>query len=160
MRARRRLAVFPVAILAGGLLTLGCGGDSGSTTVTETTGAGGGGGASKPLAIDMGDFFYRPKNATTSAGSVTMTAKNIGKVVHELVLARTNAAPGDLPTLPDGSVDEAKLEQQDRAPGEIGETAPGQTGKLTVDLPAGNYVMYCNIPGHYAAGMYGSLTIK
>jgi uncharacterized cupredoxin-like copper-binding protein len=31
---------------------------------------------------------------------------------------------------------------------------------LTVDLDPGNYVVICNIPGHYAAGMHAELTIK
>ena len=52
---------------------------------------------------------------------------------------------------------EAKLEAQGKAPGEIPEVAAGKSGKATLKLPAGRYVMYCNIPGHYAAGMYGTL---
>jgi len=157
MSRRKGALALTAMVISGGLVALGCGSDSDTTTVAETAA---GGGASKALSIDMGDYFYRPEAATAKAGSVTITAKNIGKLPHELVLARTNAAPDALPTLPDGSVDEEELEKQDRAPGEIPETEVGKTGKLTVDLPADNYVMYCNIPGHYAAGMYGSLTVK
>lgn len=153
-----------MTILAGGLLALGCGSDSGTTTEADTNPAQGAapgqGAAAKALAIDMGEYYYRPKDATAKAGSVTISAKNVGKLPHELVLAQTNAAPGKLPTLPDGSVDEAKLEAQGKAPGEIPETLAGKSKKGTLDLPAGRYVMYCNIPGHYAAGMYGTLTTK
>lgn len=166
--------VVPVAIVAGGLLALGCGSDSGTTTVAETNsatavetsspsseGAGEEAAATaKAITVDMGDYFYRPVNATAKAGSVTISAKNIGKLPHELVLARTNVAPSKLPTLPDGSVDEEKLEAQGKAPGEIPETLAGKTKKGTIKLPAGRYVMYCNIPGHYAAGMYGTLVTE
>ena len=114
-----RWLLAPAAILAGGLIALGCGSDGGTTTVVETTpGAGtaqsgSGEGASeeaaaaaKAITIDMGEYYYRPKDATANAGQVTISAKNVGKLPHELVLARTNVAPSALPTLPDGSVDE------------------------------------------------------
>jgi uncharacterized cupredoxin-like copper-binding protein len=151
-----------IAILAGGLLALGCGTDNGTVATTvsspaylqeQLT-------ASHTVTIKMGDYYYKPDIALAKAGSVTITAANIGKIPHELVLARTDAAPSALPTLPDGSVDEDKIEAQDRAPGEISETEAGISGKVTLKLPAGHYVMYCNIPGHYVAGMYGALVVE
>jgi uncharacterized cupredoxin-like copper-binding protein len=173
MSRRKRTLAVPVAIVAGGLVALGCGSDSGTTTAAETNSAstpaqsasGEGAGeeaaaAAKAITIDMGEYYYRPKNATAKAGSVTISARNIGKLPHELVLARTNVAPSALPTLPDGSVDEEKLEAQGKAPGEIPETLGGKTKSGTIKLPAGRYVMYCNIPGHYAAGMYGTLVTE
>jgi uncharacterized cupredoxin-like copper-binding protein len=42
----------------------------------------------------------------------------------------------------------------------------GQDFKLTndasgdIDLAAGDYVFYCDVPGHRAAGMEGTLTVK
>ncbi len=177
-RGGRALALS-VMVVSGGLLALGCGSDSSTTTVAQTDSAstqqtgsttvksGSGEGASeeaaassKAITIDMGEYFYKPVNATANAGSVTISSKNIGKLPHELVLARTDVAPGDLPTRPDGSVDEETLEKQGKAPGEIPETEAGKTKAGTIKLPAGRYVMYCNIPGHYAAGMYGTLVAE
>ena len=43
---------------------------------------------------------------------------------------------------------------------EIEEMAPGKTGAVTLDLPPGRYAMFCNVPGHYAAGMYGRLKVE
>ena len=38
---------------------------------------------------------------------------------------------------------------------------PGENGTATVPaLPAGTYTFLCTVPGHYAAGMKGTLTIK
>ena len=156
------LAVAPVAVAAGMLGTIGCGADSSTVATTASNAAYlmRAPVASEQVSVKMGEYFYRPTIAIAKAGPVTITAPNIGKIPHELVLARTNAAPSALPTLPDGSVNEATLESQDRAPGEISETEAGKSGKVTINLPAGNYVMYCNIPGHYAAGMYGSLVVN
>ena len=36
---------------------------------------------------------------------------------------------------------------------------PGSIGWVTLNLPPGTYELLCNLPGHYAAGMYTELTI-
>ncbi|MFI5123278.1 MAG: plastocyanin/azurin family copper-binding protein [Vicinamibacteria bacterium] len=42
----------------------------------------------------------------------------------------------------------------------MSEVAGGADGTVTLDLDAGKYVIFCNLPGHYSSGMYGSLTVK
>lgn len=37
---------------------------------------------------------------------------------------------------------------------------PGAIGWVTVDLPRGAYELVCNLPGHYAAGMYTELRVS
>jgi uncharacterized cupredoxin-like copper-binding protein len=37
---------------------------------------------------------------------------------------------------------------------------PGESAPHTFDLKPGTYVMVCNVPGHYDAGMYGTLTVR
>lgn len=112
--------------------------------------------ASGALKVNMSDYTFTPPDPTAAAGKVKITAPNDGQVVHELVLAKTNADPSQLPTTSDGSVDEEQL----NSPGEIADVAPGAAKSTTLDLKPGNYVMFCNVPGHYAAGMYGTLTVK
>ncbi len=135
-----------------------------STTETQaaqppsTTPASAAGG--KALQITMSDDFFTPKDATAKAGSVTISAPNTGQLVHEMVLAKTEADPSKLPTTSDGSVDEAKLESAGQDAGEIADVTPGGTKKGTFKLTPGKYVMFCNVPGHYAAGMYGTITAK
>ena len=35
----------------------------------------------------------------------------------------------------------------------------GQSETLSVDIPAGTYVMFCSLPGHESLGIKGSLTV-
>jgi uncharacterized cupredoxin-like copper-binding protein len=157
-------AAIAVAARAPGVLVSACGGGGGSTTTqaqaTSTSTAATRTAGAKALQITMDDYTFSPSDATAKAGRVTISAPNVGQVVHELVLAKTDADPGDLPTTADGEVDEAKLEAQGEDAGEIAEVEAQDTKKGTFKLTPGSYVMFCNIPGHYAQGMYGTLTVK
>ena len=44
--------------------------------------------------------------------------------------------------------------------GAVAELAAGQSKKLTLNLVAGHYVLICNVPGHYAAGMYQDFNVN
>jgi uncharacterized cupredoxin-like copper-binding protein len=109
----------------------------------------------------MSDYAFTPKDGTTNAGMVTISAPNQGQLPHELVLFKTNSSPGSLPTLSNGEVDEEGLEASGvESPGEIEDVGPGETKSAALKLTPGKYVMICNLPGHYKQGMYGSLTVK
>jgi uncharacterized cupredoxin-like copper-binding protein len=163
------------AFVFASLLALGCGaGDSSTVTESQTTtvflpsegsspggtagetGGGSGGTAGNAIEIQMGEFFFKPTDATAAAGSVKISAPNVGATTHELVLVRTDLDPANLPTLANGEVDEEALE----SPGEIPDVAAGSTATTTVDLKPGKYAVICNLPGHYGQGMYGSLTVS
>ncbi|MFN8161952.1 MAG: plastocyanin/azurin family copper-binding protein [Solirubrobacterales bacterium] len=134
------------------LLLGGCGGGGGTETTTAAP--------ARKLTISMGEFYFKPANAVAGAGRVTIAAPNRGAVAHELVLARTDLPASKLPTLPNGEVNEEKFEKSGHAPGEIADVKPGESKTGTFDLPSGRYVMYCNLPGHYKAGMYGTIVVK
>jgi uncharacterized cupredoxin-like copper-binding protein len=158
----KSLLIVPLVILAVPVAS-GCGGgddndndDSGKAAApaaTETQPATEGAGASGALTIRMTEFAFDPKDAVAKAGKVTISAPNDGKVVHELVVLKTNADPAKLPKQGD-EVDESTNV------GEIPDVEPGTTKKVTLKLAAGKYAMVCALPGHYEAGMYGSLTVK
>lgn len=42
---------------------------------------------------------------------------------------------------------------------EIEDITPGSSADLTVDLDAGTYVIMCNLPGHFAQGMYSTFEV-
>jgi uncharacterized cupredoxin-like copper-binding protein len=151
-----------LALLVSGALVAGCGGgdDDGSTTTTQAQTTSTGAASGKTLQITMDDYTFSPSDATATAGSVTISAPNTGQLVHELVLAKTDVDPGALPTTADGAVDEAKLEARGEDAGEIADVEPQDSKDGTFKLTPARYVMFCNIPGHYAQGMYGTLTVK
>jgi uncharacterized cupredoxin-like copper-binding protein len=38
--------------------------------------------------------------------------------------------------------------------------AASGTHSITLNLKAGTYTLFCQVPGHRAAGMFGTLTVK
>ncbi len=162
-------AVAATAVLVTVLSVAGCGGggngDTSSTTstaaeeevpATNTGGAGGG----KTLEIKMGDYFFSPSAITAKAGKTTIEAPNEGTVEHELVVFKTDLNPTNLPTESNGGVDEEKLDEIAGEEGEVSKVAAGETKSGNFNLTPGKYVIFCNLPGHYAQGMYGTLTVK
>jgi uncharacterized cupredoxin-like copper-binding protein len=144
-----------VAILTLGVFVIGgCGGsgDDGKATSSAPTSTQAST-ASASLSVKMSDYAFAPKDAVAKAGKVTIVAPNDGNVVHELVILRTDANPARLP-MKDGAVDEST------SVGEIADVEPGATKKVTLRLAPGKYAMVCALPGHYKAGMYGSLTVE
>jgi len=163
---RNIIRVAPIAILAAAALSLAaCGSSSSSSTTepatqpTQTTQTTATAGGATALTVVMSDYAFAPKDASAAAGELTITAPNQGKLPHELVLIRTDLPLNKLPTDSSGNVNEDAFPAS-RLPGEISETEPGATGSLTVTLPAGRYVMLCNVPGHYKAGMVGNLVVR
>ena len=98
------------------------------------------------------------------AGTVTLVAYNHGSRTHELVVLplASDASVGSLAVGADNTVDET---------GSIGEASnscgsgsgdglsPGTAGWVRLTLAAGRYELICNLPGHYAAGMYTELDV-
>ena len=95
--------------------------------------------------------------SSIAPGKVTFSIKNDGTVQHEFVVLKTDMPEDKLP-VNNNVVDES-------APGiqkidEIVNIDPGTTGTLTIqDLKAGTYVIICNKPAHYAAGMHTTLHV-
>ncbi|MGE5170509.1 MAG: plastocyanin/azurin family copper-binding protein [Rudaea sp.] len=94
---------------------------------------------------------------TVPAGKVTFRAVNESKdLVHELIVVRTDAARSALPY--DDKHKEV-IEKRIHHLGEIPDLKPGAKGTMTLDLKPGPYLVICNQPGHYKAGMVAALTV-
>ena len=95
---------------------------------------------------------------TVKAGEVTFKATNTSKgTVHEMVVAPVKVANKPLPY----NKSEERVEEEAAGHlGEVSELEPGQSGALTITMKPGTYILYCNIPGHYMAGMWTLFTVK
>ena len=86
-------------------------------------------------------------------GKVKLTVTNEGTELHEMVVLKTGTPFDEL------VVDAKEKVSESRAVGEVPTLAKGKTKSLTLKLKAGDYVLVCNIHGHYAAGMRSAFTV-
>jgi uncharacterized cupredoxin-like copper-binding protein len=133
-------------ITASGLLTLAlllnaCGSD-GESSSDET---------SNDITGSVAEWEVDVDATTAKAGTVNFTITNDGTIGHEFLIVKSDIAPGEIPV--DGNAfpeDASGIEVID----EIGEFAKGTTEPLTVTLEPGSYQLVCNLPSHYANGMF------
>ena len=112
-----------------------------------------------PVDVLLDDFNVKRDAAIVPAGTVSFRVLNQGPTTHEFIVVRTDRAPGKLPLQPDGlTVDEEGdgVHLLDEVEGlDIDDR---QT--MVLRLAPGNYVLYCNLEGHYLGGMYAALTVR
>ncbi len=89
-------------------------------------------------ANPTGQLAYTTNKALATAGPVTISMKNMSGVTHNLAIQTGTSGPvlGATPLEPKG------------------------TASFTVNLKPGTYTFFCQAPGHRAAGMVGTLTVK
>ena len=95
--------------------------------------------------------------AQAKAGVVTFKVTNNSKdTIHEMIVMQLDKAGDALPYIAaENRVDEDKAGDK----GEVSELDPGASGSLTVALQPGKYLLICNVPGHYASGMWSEFTV-
>jgi uncharacterized cupredoxin-like copper-binding protein len=158
----RKFGILLLIALAGFSLVAACGDDD-DDGGTPTDGGDDGG----AIGITLQEFNVVADASSADAGDVTFDIENVGPDdPHEFVVMKSDLAPGELPTVEDGSVDEEGegVELID----EVEELEVGDTATLTVDLEAGAYVLLCNIveeedgelESHYQEGMYTGFTVN
>jgi len=142
--------------MASALVLAACGGSGGP---------GGPAGAGAPLNISTAgeQLQFAPGNLSAAAGDVKVNFKNgsaaqqhnfvvvkggddVAKAVDEAG-ATAGAAKGYIPDDPN-IVAKTKL------------VNGGATDTASANLAPGTYTFLCTFPGHYAAGMHGTLTVK
>ena len=85
------------------------------------------------------EFKIALSTATLAApGKVTIDVKNAGKIQHDLAVQGPGVSASTKTPLINA----------------------GASAMLTVTLAAGKYTLYCTVPGHRAAGMVTTLTVK
>ncbi len=108
------------------------------------------------MAVHERDFHITAPSVLSS-GTVTLRVHNEGPDQHELIIVPGTVAA--LPLRPDGmTVNEEALEASE--PGSLEPGEPGSTRDLTVQLKPGHYVFFCNMEGHYMAGMHAEVEVR
>ena len=186
-RAGHRLAALGVGLA---LLLAGCGSDDGAGVrnadgnqgATASASGSGSGTASaaaacKPvgdrsksdatIAVELKEWTVIPARADAPTGTITFEARNTGEDAHELVVVRADD-PAGLPLAADGTVDEEKL-PEGAFVGEIEAFPAKQSCTGTFELPAGRYVLFCNLleteadgtkENHFANGMRARFEVR
>ena len=102
--------------------------------VSDSKSGGGGAASTAPATLDvtLADFSIKPNKAEIASGG-DITLENKGAMDHDLRIENEKSAL----------------------------IAPGKKGDLQLkSLPPGTYTMYCDVPGHRAAGMEGTIVVK
>jgi uncharacterized cupredoxin-like copper-binding protein len=112
-----------------------------------------------PVNVLLEDFRVQGDRAVVPAGTVSFRILNQGPTRHELIVVRTDRAPEKLPLQRDG------LTVNEDAPGidlldEVDGLDIDDRQTLVLRLAPGNYVLYCNLEGHYLGGMHASLAVR
>jgi uncharacterized cupredoxin-like copper-binding protein len=84
------------------------------------------------VSVKASEFKFVLSTKSVKAGSVTFTVKNAGKLPHDFKIGGKKT-----PSI-----------------------APGKSAKLKVTLKKGKAAYLCTVPGHAAAGMKGTVTVK
>jgi len=102
----------------------------------------------RTVQVKLGEMWVKPQYTSVQAGQVTFVARDTGQVEHELMVERT-PIKFDSPGRP----------TEDAAIGMIEDMEPGMSGRMTLKLTPGTYNLFCNVPGHYAAGQHTRFTV-
>ena len=118
-------------------------------------------GGTAPLGAHM---MLRAAPATIPAGEISIVASNLGWRTHELVILplAAGALAGQRVPGSDGKVPETgSLGEASHSCGSgTGEgITSGTVSWTTVTLRPGHYELICNLPNHYADGMYQELVV-
>ena len=94
---------------------------------------------------------------SVKAGRIKINATNESQgLVHEVIVVASLLNGGKLPY--DEKVGRV-IESRIKDLGEVSDLPPGKSGSLTLNLTPGNYLLICNQPNHYQAGMWTRLTV-
>ncbi len=87
----------------------------------------------------------------------TLSVSNDGGLIHNLRVVFTDLPVDELPLDDTGFM---VNEDEVNVVASVAELVGGESKDVAVSLESGNYVLICNIVGHYGAGMYAAFTVE
>ncbi len=108
------------------------------------------------VAIEMSDFAFSPATVTLTAGEPTMLVfTNTGTVAHEVVIGDMHVQDEHEEAMAGGGHGTHMADTLSTT------VEPGGTGRLLYPGDAADDLLIgCHIPGHWDAGMRGTLTVE
>ena len=95
--------------------------------------------------VRLDEYRVLPEHIQVTAGRVTITARNTGRLTHNLVVVQFSRPLGD---------------EEEHQYGQPTKTLfPGETGSTTVNLKPGKYRLICTIGNHDNLGQYAELKV-
>jgi len=92
------------------------------------------------VTVELTEWALNPNTIRVKAGTIRFVVRNRGTITHGFEI--------------EGEVDGKEFER------EIKPFPAGQTRSLIVELPPGEYEIYCQVPGHREQGMEGTLIVE
>lgn len=126
------LAIVALAVAAA------CGGSGSPSGSSSSSGSSGSSASAQTVTFTESEFKIDPASSTLKAGTYTFQVDNKGSLQHDLHIA---------------TADGTELGHSPLVSG-------GQTASFQVTLKAGTYTIWCNVPGHRARGMEGTVTVS
>ncbi len=106
----------------------------------------------------MGMMSIRTNVASVKTGKIAFDVSNLSRsIIHEMLVVAVDNPNAPLPY--DYSTGQVP-EQQVKVLGETEDMEPNAEKTITLDLAPGSYLLICNVPGHYASGMWTALTVN
>ena len=112
--------------------------------------------ATRTVKVDMSDKMrFTPASLTVKRGeTVRFVVKNSGKVMHEMVI-------GTMKELKEHAEMMRKHPTMEHDEPYMAHVAPGKTETMTWQFTkAGEFHFGCLVPGHFEAGMVGTISVK
>lgn len=137
-RARAALALV-VAVVAAGLVVA-----SASPADNE---------ASAVVSLTLTEWKLTPGQVTVRPGRISFVVRNDGTMAHEFVVLKSHLHHHTLKVKGGKAVETTRV-------GRIRQIPSGTSKRITLKVPAGKYVLLCNMLGHYQAGQYAALRVR
>ncbi len=116
------------------------------------------GSGQQAVRVGMDEWTVKPSVSTVSPGLVRFEVVNQGREEHELIVLKTDLPPTSLKMR--ANEDKVDEDASGQNIGEIEDVEASKTKTGTFDLPAGRYVLLCNVAAHYRQGMATPFEVK
>lgn len=146
-------------LLAGGLLVAGCGGGGGSTSTGSAALGSPGDPAKATRTVELhagDDLRFQPDSVQAKVGeTITFKIVNVATVAHDFTLGDDKAQSAHEKEMRSSGGSMTMTDPNSIAIG------PGETKSLTWTFAKAGTTLYgCHEPGHYVAGMKGTVSVS